>query len=70
MLAISQINITSEILKFIADIDDFKGQWKAMENVAPERLSKLRRIATIESVGSSTRIEGSKRLTSGEHSRK
>jgi hypothetical protein len=28
--------------------------------VAPERLSALRRVATIESIGSSTRIEGSK----------
>ncbi len=26
--------------------------------IAPERLSSLRRVATIESIGSSTRIEG------------
>ena len=30
------------------------------EIIAPERLSALRRVATIESIGSSTRIEGSK----------
>lgn len=38
----------------------FKGAWKALGTLAPERLTALRRVATIESVGSSTRIEGSK----------
>jgi len=52
-------------LKLIADIDEFKGRWKVIETLAPERLTSLRRIATIESVGSSTRIEGSK-LSDGE----
>jgi Fic family protein len=52
--------ITPEILKLIADIDEFKGRWKVIETLAPEKLTSLRRIATIESVGSSTRIEGSK----------
>jgi Fic family protein len=60
MLDIGNILITPEILKLIADIDEFKGRWKAIETLAPERLTSLRRIATIESVGSSTRIEGSK----------
>lgn len=41
-------------------IDEFKGAWKALGSLAPERLTALRRVATIESVGSSTRIEGSK----------
>lgn len=57
---IKNITITPEILKFVSDIDEFKGRWKVIENLAPERLSTLRRIATIESVGSSTRIEGSR----------
>ncbi len=52
--------ITSELLKAIGEIDEFKGRWEALANLAPERLSALRRIATIESVGSSTRIEGVK----------
>lgn len=65
MLEIRNIIITPEILKFIAEIDEFKGRWQVIENLAPERLSKLKRIATIESVGSSTRIEGSK-LTDSE----
>ena len=42
------------------DIDEFKGAWRALGTLAPDRLSALRRVATIESIGSSTRIEGSK----------
>src|SRR3984893_5756704 len=57
---IKNITITAEILKLIADIDEFKGRWKVIETLAPEKLTSLRRIATIESVGSSTRIEGAK----------
>lgn len=38
----------------------FKGAWRALGTLAPERLDALRRVATIESIGSSTRIEGSK----------
>lgn len=60
MPTINNIVITPEILKLIGELDEFKGQWRVMENLAPERLSSLKRIATIESVGSSTRIEGSK----------
>lgn len=54
------LTITPEILSLIAELDEFKGAWKAIGTLAPERLSALRRVATIESVGSSTRIEGSK----------
>jgi len=52
--------ITSEILALVSEIDEFKGAWRALGTLAPERLSALRRVATIESIGSSTRIEGSK----------
>jgi Fic family protein len=52
--------ITPEILALIAEIDEFKGAWRALGSLAPERLSALRRVATVESIGSSTRIEGSK----------
>ena len=44
----------------ITKIEEFKGAWRAFGTLAPERLSSLRRVATIESIGSSTRIEGSK----------
>ncbi|MEM8985231.1 MAG: Fic family protein [Pseudomonadota bacterium] len=54
------LQITPEILSLIAEIDEFKGAWQALGTLAPERLSALRHVATIESIGSSTRIEGSK----------
>src|SRR5947209_4536539 len=60
MHEIHHITITPEILKLISEIDEFKGRWKAMQVLAPERLTSLRRVATIESIGSSTRIEGAK----------
>jgi len=60
MLQPDTIRITPEILSLIAGIDEFKGAWRALGTLAPDRLSALRRVATIESVGSSTRIEGSK----------
>ncbi|MBT5367846.1 MAG: Fic family protein, partial [Nitrospinaceae bacterium] len=59
MINSSSLQITHEILALIAEIDEFKGTWRAIGRIAPERLSKLRRVATIESIGSSTRIEGS-----------
>lgn len=54
------LKITQEILSLISEIDEFKGAWRALGTMAPERLSALRQVATIESIGSSTRIEGSK----------
>jgi len=59
------ITIDQEMLKLIAETDEFKGAWRAFQNIAPDRLNVLRKVATIESVGSSTRIEGVK-LTDGE----
>lgn len=44
----------------VAEIDEFKGRWEALQTLSPDRLSALRKVATIESVGSSTRIEGAK----------
>ena len=60
MIRTDTIEVTSEILNLISEIDEFKGAWRALGTLAPERLTALRRVATIESVGSSTRIEGSK----------
>jgi Fic family protein len=48
------------LVKLIAEIDEFKGRWEALKTLSPDRLSALRKVATIESVGSSTRIEGAK----------
>ena len=60
MLHSESLHITPEVLSLIARIDEFKGAWRALGSLAPDRLLALRRVATIESIGSSTRIEGSK----------
>lgn len=65
MFQADTLQITPETLRLIARIDEFKGAWRALGSLAPERLLALRRVATIESIGSSTRIEGS-RLTDRE----
>jgi Fic family protein len=59
MLTTASLQITPEILTLVAEIDEFKGAWLALGTLAPDRLLALRRVATIESIGSSTRIEGS-----------
>jgi Fic family protein len=60
MLKTDTIQISSDLLSLISEIDEFKGAWRALGTLAPERLKALRHVATIESIGSSTRIEGSK----------
>ncbi len=60
MEPLKRLSLTQELLRLIAEIDEFKGRWQALGLLAPDRLSALRRIATIESIGSSARIEGAK----------
>lgn len=60
MWDLSKLTITTEMLSLIGEIDEFKGAWQALGLLAPDRLQALRKVATIESIGSSTRIEGSK----------
>ena len=62
---LSNLTITPELLRLITEIDEFKGSWRVQSSQRPERLQALRHVATIESIGSSTRIEGS-RLTDSE----
>lgn len=47
-----------KILNLIAKIDLYKGKWNIIERQENIYLKELRKIATIESIGSSTRIEG------------
>ncbi len=55
-----KITVDQDILKLIAELDEFKGKWLSYKTMSPDRLQQLRKVATIESVGSSTRIEGAK----------
>ena len=52
------ITITSELLQYIAELDEFKGLWVSLKRLSPDKLHALRSVATIESIASSTRIEG------------
>jgi Fic family protein len=59
MIEPSELHLPASLAALLAQIDEFKGRWKALTWLSPEVLQRLRRTATIESVGSSTRIEGS-----------
>ena len=58
MISLDTLTITSEMLNLIAEVDEFKGAWEHMRKLTPDRLLALKKVATIESIGSSTRIEG------------
>ena len=60
VIRIDSLRITPEFLRLIAALDEFKGAWAAFGRIAPEKLLSLRRVATIQSTGSSTRIEGAR----------
>ncbi|MEX2615673.1 MAG: Fic family protein [Alphaproteobacteria bacterium] len=55
-----KLSIGPDLVKLVAEIDEFKGRWEALKTLSPDRLNALRKVATIESIGSSTRIEGAK----------
>lgn len=50
--------VYQQISQQLSIIDSFKGTWKAIEGHQNKYLKELRKTATIESIGSSTRIEG------------
>ncbi len=51
-------SVHQRINQLLSTIDMFKGSWKILEQNKSGYLKELRKIATIESIGSSTRIEG------------
>lgn len=57
---ITSLDLSADILQLIGELDAFSGAWRALGNMAPEVLTQMRHVATVESIGSSTRIEGSK----------
>lgn len=61
MPKIRDIVITPDMLNKIAEIDQFIGSWNTDAlKLTPAELNVMKRVATIESVGSSNRIEGNK----------
>lgn len=65
----TKLNFSSEVYQQLSqqlsELDTYRGSWKARENQHGRYLKELRKIATIESTGASTRIEGA-RLTDQE----
>ena len=55
-----KINIDWELIRLISQIDRFDALWTSIEKKEGQSLKQLKSIATIRSVGASTRIEGSK----------
>ena len=48
----------AELMRLLGEIDEFKGRWRKLGEIRAERLASLLQVTTIESAGSSTRIEG------------
>jgi Fic family protein len=55
-----KINIDWELIGVISQIDRFDASWTTIEKKEGQSLKQLKSIATVRSVGASTRIEGSK----------
>lgn len=54
------LKLSWKVLSVISRIDRFDASWSSIERLESDNLRQLRHIATIQSVGASTRIEGSK----------
>lgn len=56
----AQLAINWDLIRSISAIDRFDASWTSMEKKEGQSLKQLKSIATVNSVGASTRIEGSK----------
>ena len=56
----NELRFSARLLGLLGKVEEFRGRWQELTWLSRDVLSQLRRSATIESVGSSTRIEGSK----------
>jgi Fic family protein len=54
------VNVNWELISLMSVIDRFDASWSALERQENKNLKQLKTVATIRSVGASTRIEGSK----------
>lgn len=56
---IFRLNLDWQLISLISQIDRFDASWAAIERREKQSLKQLKSIATVRSVGASTRIEGS-----------
>lgn len=54
------VTFNHEMVALLLEIEEFKGSWQAYGKCDPAYLAELQRLAIIESIGSSTRIDGAK----------
>jgi Fic family protein len=54
------LNLDWDLLRVVSKIDRFDASWTSIEKKEQQSLKQLKNIATVRSVGASTRIEGSK----------
>ena len=52
------MNITFEILLSIAAIDEFKGEWRLLGRLSPEKLADLKKNSQVENIAASMRFNG------------
>jgi hypothetical protein len=45
---------SNEVLRLISSIDEFKGEWRAVETIKSERLQSFRRVATVVEAAAAT----------------
>ncbi len=57
---IFKLDLDWNLLKTVSKIDRFDASWSSIEKREGQSLKQLKNIATVRSVGASTRIEGSK----------
>jgi len=57
---IFKLNLDWNLLRIVSKIDRFDASWSSIEKREGQSLKQLKNIATVRSVGASTRIEGSK----------
>ncbi len=55
-----KVNLNWKLIEIISKIDRFDASWTTIERKEEQSLKQLKSIATVRSVGASTRIEGSK----------
>ena len=58
MISEENIVISHQDLVKISEIDQFKGEWELLSQERKYHIDALKRVTTIESIGSSNRIEG------------
>lgn len=63
MWDLTRFSITPEMLSLITEIDEFKNRWQLFGRLSPEKLNILRKVATIESIGSQRELKGRNCLT-------